>query len=91
MKHLDKIEQLLTQCEQDLAKLTRFNEQLPKFEQNIQQLSHYYQTQYLKDVDNHQQSNRHYRILDQDSIWNTIEQQHQEKINILKTIINKLK
>lgn len=90
MGNLDKIEALLTQCEEDLLALTKVNSELEKIEINIRQLTKYYQTQYAKDIEEYKDSDTHYRALDEDSIWNVINGQYTEKIRLLKTIVSSI-
>lgn len=88
MQSIQKIEALLNKCEADLEIIVQFNNDLATIQSNIQQLKDYYQEQYLLDVEKHKNSNKHYKALNQDSIWNVLEEQHNQKKQILKKIVD---
>lgn len=88
MKAIEKTEALLNECEADLQKIIQFNKDIEIIERNIKQLKAYYQEQYLLDIEKYKNSNKHYKALNQDSIWNVLEEQHEQKKQILKKIID---
>lgn len=88
MPNIQNIEALLNKCEADLEKISQFNNDLEAIESNIKQLKEYYQEQYLLDVEKYKNSDKHYKALNQDSIWNVLEEQHEQKKQILKKIID---
>lgn len=83
---LQHIEQLLDQCERDLVVLQEIQQRLDSIEANRCLLDDYYRTEYRKDYDAADKHDGNYRILDQDSIWNVLQSQYQEKIKLIKTI-----
>lgn len=83
---LQNIEELLDECEKDLEVLHEIQEQLVSVEANRKLLDDYYRTQYMEDYDEAEKLSRSYRILDQDSIWNVLQSQYQEKIKLIKII-----
>lgn len=88
MKAIEKTEALLNECEADLQKIIQFNKDIEIIEHNLKQLKEYYQEQYLLDIEKYKNSNKHYKALNQDSIWNVLEEQHEQKKQILKKIID---
>lgn len=90
MKRLEKTDELLNQCEKDLKELKKIHKKLRKIENNRKELNKYYNNQYIKDYDEHAKSSNNFRILDQDSIWNVLTDQYNEKIKILKSITKNL-
>lgn len=90
MKKLEKIEEILTECEKDLKELKKIRKKLRKIDTNRKELNKYYNNQYIKDYDEHANSSNNFRILDQDSIWNVLTEQYNEKIKILKSITKNL-
>lgn len=89
MIHLDIAEKFLEQGEQDLHTLRELHKTLERIEANRSKLDAYYRNQYREDYDN-ASPDKHYRVLDQDSIWNVLTDQYNEKIKILKSIINSI-
>lgn len=87
--NLDEMEALLQTCEADLDTLKNLKQLLQDIFENQEKLDGYYQTQYLQDYET-KNSDTHYRILDQDSIWNVISEQHEQKILLLKQLANSL-
>lgn len=90
MERLKEIEKLLTQCENDFIKLKQINREIKRIEQNRKKLDEYYTKQYIKDYEKYSAATAYIRVLDQDSIWNTLNDQYYEKIKILKTIIKSI-
>lgn len=90
MDRIEKIEKLLIQCEKNLEELKEIHKTIKKVESNREKLNEYYGNQYLKDYDELSDSKKNYRALDQDSIWNVLNDQYHEKIKILKTVIKSI-
>lgn len=90
IKRIEETEGLLIQCEEDLKKLKNLQKELKKIEVNRKKLNEYYNNQYLKDYDKYSNSQKNYKILNQDSIWNVLTDQYNEKIKILKNIIKSI-
>lgn len=90
MSRLQKTEELLLQCEKGLARIKEIRAELRVIETNRAKLADYYQSQYKEDYESANRSEHHYRILDQDSIWNVLDDQYREKINLLKEIAQTL-
>lgn len=86
-KRLKEKEELLNECEKDLKKLKNIRKEIKRIESNRKKLDAYYRNGYLKDYDNPKNKTEHYRILNQDSIWNVLTDQYEEKIKILKNVI----
>ena len=86
MKRIKEMEALLVQCEKDLKKLRTIQKEIKTMETNRAKLDKYYRDQYIKDYDKHANSNENYRVLNQDSIWNVLSDQYNEKIKLLKAI-----
>lgn len=90
IKRIEETESLLIQCEKDLKKLKKLQKEIKKIEANRKKLNEYYNNQYIKDYDKYSNSQKNYRILNQDSIWNVLTDQYNEKIKILKNIIKSI-
>ncbi len=90
MERLKEIEALLIQCEEDLKKIRKFQKEFKEIEANRKQLDEYYKNQYMADYENHSNEETTYRILNQDSIWNVLSDQYQEKINLLKSVVKSI-
>lgn len=90
MKRIEDIEALLVQCEADLAQLKNLCKLIEKTEVNRKKLDEYYHHQYPQDYEHFSNSHQHYRALNQDSIWNVLEEQYAEKIQIIKAVIQSL-
>ncbi|MBS9777150.1 MAG: DUF4298 domain-containing protein [Gammaproteobacteria bacterium] len=90
MNRIEKAQQLLEQSERDLARMRQVTEELKKIEENRIALAHYYSEEYVKDYEEYEHQSHRPNVLDQDSIWNVLEEQNQEKIILLKTITNSL-
>lgn len=88
MKRLEETEKLLIQCEKEAKELREIHKRIKEIEKNLKKLGDYYDNQYLKDFE--QFPDEKYGILDEDSIWNVLTEQYQEKIAISKTIINSI-
>lgn len=84
------MEALLLQCEKDLKKLRSFEKEFKTIEANRKALEKYYSTSYLKDYEKHQKNPENIRVLDQDSIWNVLSNQYNEKIKLLKVVMKSI-
>ncbi len=87
MERLKETEALLAQCETDLKKLKKLQKEFKAIEANRKKLDNYYKNQYMADYNEFADSNVSYRILDQDSVWNVLNDQYYEKIKFIKSII----
>lgn len=85
-KHLKNTEKLLEQCEKDLNRLRDIFTEIKKLEDNQDKLVEYYETNYMADVENPKLKNEKYRVLDQDSIWNVLDDLRYEKIQLIKIL-----
>ena len=85
-KHLKNTEKLLEQCEKDLNRLRDIFIEIKKLEDNQDKLVEYYETNYMVDVENPKLKNEKYRVLDQDSIWNVLDDLRYEKIQLIKIL-----
>lgn len=83
---LQQIVELLEQCEKDLEVLQEIQERLVSIEATRCLLDEYYRSEYRNDYDATDKHDGSYRILDQDSIWNVLQSQYQEKIKLIKII-----
>lgn len=90
MNQKDKMEALLLQCEKDLGMLQDFHKKVAEIEANRRKLESYYQGDYISDYDAQREWDTPYRILDQDSIWNVLQDQYQEKLELSKKLISSL-
>ena len=87
MERLKETEALLEQCEIDLKRLKVLRRELKSIENNRKNLNKYYEECYMSDYDEFSEIASDFRILDQDSIWNVLAEQNEEKIKILKSLI----
>lgn len=90
MNRLQEKEKLFIQCEKDLKRIQNIHKEIKRIESNRKELENYYQNQYIKDYEVLENRTKHYKILNQDSIWNVLDEQYQEKIKIVKTIIQSI-
>lgn len=90
MSKLQEKEKLLNQCEADLLRIQAIREELKTIEANRKILATYYTQEYPEDYDKAQDSNQHFRVLDQDSIWNVLDDQYREKIGLVKDIVGSI-
>lgn len=90
MNSLQEKEELLVQCENDLKKIREIHKEIKKIESNRVELHDYYLNQYIKDYEAPQNKGCFLRILDQDSIWNVLDDQYRAKINLIQTIIKSI-
>ncbi len=90
MERLQKIEELLEQTEKDNKKLEEFLKVFKKIMKNQQKLSDYYDKDYINDFDNPDLKNAPYRILDEDSIWNSLTDFYSLRIELLKKVTKSL-
>lgn len=86
MNRLKETKKLLIQCENDFKRLQQIHKEIKKIESNRKKLNEYYNNQYLKDYDELSKLSKNYRILNQDSIWNVLTDQYNQKIKLLKTL-----
>lgn len=86
MNRLKETEELLIQCEKDFKRLQKIHKEIKRIELNRKKLNEYYNNQYLKDYDELSNLSKNYRILNQDSIWNVLTDQYNQKIKLLKTL-----
>lgn len=87
---VEKAQQLLEQCETDLQKLYKIKKQLKKIDNNRSKLAAYYRDHYLDDYQQFANHSPSFRALDQDSIWNVIEEQYNAKLKLVKAIVKTL-
>lgn len=85
-KAILEMEAKLKQCEADLESLIEINHKMERINENIKILSEYYTTKYRDDYENIDKFEKHYDILNQDSIWNVISDQYNQKIALIKKI-----
>ncbi len=90
MKRLEKVEKLLFQCEKDVKRFDEIILELEKIEKNRKKLEEYYESEYMKDFDNAEKYDRDYAMLDEDSIWNILTDEYQNKIKLLKILANSI-
>lgn len=90
MNRIEETEQLLVQCEKDLKALKRLHKNIKAIESNRKALDGYYKNHYMADYEKYSNSSQNYRVLNQDSIWNVLNDQYFEKIKLLKTIIRSI-
>lgn len=87
---ISEAEKLYQQAKKDLDYLQKVNQELKKIHQNTTLLSQYYQKEWLQHYDQMKNNKQPSEIINEDAIWNALTDQHQEKIKILKNIINHL-
>ncbi len=87
MKRLNKIEKLLLTCEEDSKRLEKIIKEIKKIEKKRKRLEDYYNKSYLKDMENKKYAKKSYKILDQDSIWNVLNDDYMNKIKLLKFLV----
>lgn len=90
MDRIKKTENLLIQCEKDLKTLKEIHKEIKKIELNRKKLDSYYSNEYPQDYDTYANKKESYRVLNQDSVWNVLTEQYDEKIKICKTIIKSI-
>lgn len=90
MKSFKDKEELLIQCEKDLNRLIEIHNELQTIESNRKILNEYYKNGYPQDYSNSEKNIPQYRFLNEDSIWNVLDEQYQEKIRIIKTIVKSI-
>lgn len=90
MKSFKDKEELLIQCEKDLNRLIEIHNELQTIESNREILNEYYKNEYPKNYNDPEKNMTHYRFLNEDSIWNVLDDQYQEKIKIIKTIVKSI-
>lgn len=87
MKRIEEAQRLLEQSEQDLKKMQQITEALKTIEKNRIALDTYYTEHYMEDYDKYENKSSRPSVLDQDSIWNVLSDQYEEKKILLKNII----
>ncbi len=90
MKRLEKIEKLLFKCEKDVKRLVKIKKELKQIEANRKKLANYYDTDYMKDMDDAKNQVRDYAVLDEDSIWNVLTDEYQTKLELVKFLVKSL-
>lgn len=80
------------QAELDFQKLQQFSEELDQMLYNLQELENYYHTQWLNERETFLKNspNIHYQTLGEDTIWNLSSDFNQEKVRLLKKLINSI-
>lgn len=90
-KFLDKMEEVLESLEADIEHLDKFSKKLKSLEKNIATLSEYYGSdQWLEDYNNtasEKIKNGKYKVTNQDSIFNALQDVYEAKKKILKQIV----
>ncbi len=86
-KRIQEAQKLLEKCEKDLLRMEQINKELKKIEKNRVALDEYYSDYYMEDYEQNEQESSVPRVLDQDSIWNVLTGQYEEKKILLKNII----
>lgn len=81
-----EMEAKLRECEADLNTLINFNDAMERINENIKTLSDYYSNEYRSDYEDIDKFDKHYDVLNQDSIWNVMSDQYNQKISLLKKI-----
>ncbi len=87
MKRVENAERLLEQSEKDLKRMQEITNELKAIEKNRVALDKYYTEHYMDDYEKYENQCLGYRVLDQDSIWNVLIGQYEEKKILLKDII----
>lgn len=90
MNRVEKAEKLLIRCEKDLEKLIKFEKDLIRMEKNRAELLQYYDEFFMEDYLEYEDKPFRPNVLDQDSIWNVLTGIYQQKIVLLKYLINNL-
>ncbi len=85
-QRLEAIEKLLFQCQKDVKRLKAIRKELQRIAKNQQRLGSYYESDYIHDFDNADSFDRHYQMLDEDSIWNTLREIDDQKVKLLKKL-----
>ncbi len=86
---LEEKEKLYNKLRKHLDELVKFNRKLKEIDKALSSMTDYYSNEWLEDYANFK-SDKHFDILSQDLIYNTLQDIHIQKIKILKTIANKL-
>lgn len=81
-----EMEAKLRECEADLNTLINFNDAMERINENIKTLSDYYSNEYRSDYEDIDKFDKYYDVLNQDSIWNVMSDQYNQKISLLKKI-----
>lgn len=84
-----QMEERLLQAEADAKFLRDVNKRLKKIDKNADELIAYSYSEWLDDY-NDFSSDTHYRILEQDPLFNAIQDIYEEKIRLLKQIVKKI-
>ncbi len=68
--------------------MQQITEELKKIDKNCVALDKYYTDHYMEDYEAYEKASYRPSVLDQDSIWNVLQGQFEEKKILLKQIIN---
>lgn len=90
MERLEQMENTLLKCEKELEEIKSFYKKFKNIEKHRKILEEYYKKQYLSDYEKYRNADKNYKILNQDSIWNVLESQYNEKVRLLKKITKTL-
>lgn len=90
--HFAEMDKRIHQAEDDLGYIREFATRITTINENIGQLSDYYQSDWMNDVDSYIEKNgeKIFLTTNQDSIWNVTQDYYLEKIQILKSLVNSL-
>ncbi len=89
-KRIQEAQILLEQCEKDLKRMEKIHEELKQIEENRLTLETYYSTYYMEDYEAYENKSSAPSVLDQDSIWNVLVGEFEEKKLLLKNVANTL-
>lgn len=87
---LDEMENRLICAEKDLKDLKKFSKRIKEINKNLTELVTYYHTDWLEDYKKYaeKKENNYPRVLSEDSIWDVSREHYDEKIKLIKTLIN---
>lgn len=80
----------LEQAQKDIAYLKSVNKAFKKIEKNKKALTGYYYKEWMKDYEKSGEMQQHYQILNQDSLFEAIQDLYYEKLALLKSITKDL-
>lgn len=86
---IQEMENLLNQLNKHVKYLGNVNKQLKKIDADLKKMHRYYDKEWLIDYHNFK-SEKRYMVLLQDPIFNTLQDIHEKKIKLLKTIVSKI-
>lgn len=93
MKQVERVhhfQKLFEEVKQDNAKLREFADLLSDLEKRQLELSEYYQGVWIDDYNDQSEDQNHFEILNQDSIYNALVDQHELLLKMNKLIANQL-